>query len=324
MADLVSIVIPCHNAAEWLAETLDSTLLQEGVATQIILVDDGSTDGSVDVARRIGGNRIQIIQQPQSGASRARTSGTAAALGNFIQYLDADDVLLPGTLVERVRALSGGAGVAYCDWVRWTWKGDGVFGVTSTTTRTLSERPDVDILTDAWWPPGALLYRRSIVEQIGPWREDLPIIQDARFLLDAALVNASFVHVPAVGLKYRVHRASSLSRRDPRAFLEDCFRNAQQLHSQWRASNELDPERHAALLQVYTYVARSFFQSDRQRFHEVLTTILDLSPDFLPTGPPRFRALARILGYPAAEYVSSWFRRVKGIVTSPAADTNAA
>ena len=312
---LVSVIIPCHNAEAWLGETLDSVAIQRDVACEIIVVDDGSTDASVRVAESVGGRHVRVIRQEQQGVSAARNTGTSAARGTFLQYLDADDVLAPGAIRARVTALqTNAADVAYSDWVRWERQGDGTFEVGRFVTRKLGARPEIELLRDAWWPPGALLYRRSFVERILPWRVDLPVIQDARFQLDAALAGGRFVHVTGVGLKYRVHGGASLSQRDPRGFTLDCFNNAADLEDRWRKDGGLDDERRRALIFVYEHVARSFFPWDRSKFGAVVARLKSLEPRYRPAGPPGLRALSRVVGYPAAEQIALWWRQLKGAV----------
>ncbi len=311
---VVSVVIPCHNAEAWLGETLDSVAAQRDVTCEVIVVDDGSTDASVRVAESIG-RGVRVIRQERQGVGAARNAGTAAARGSFLQYLDADDVLAPGGVRARLKALqNSGADVAYSDWVRWERQQDGTFTLGRFMTRKLGARPEIELLRDAWWPPGALLYRRTFVDRILPWRTDLPIIQDARFQLDAALAGGRFVHVTGVGLKYRVHGSTSLSQRDPRAFTEDCYRSAAELDDRWRDGNALDDERRRALVAVYAHVARSFFPWDRSQFAAVVNRLRALDPGFRPAGPPALRALSGVLGYPAAEQIALWWRQVKGAV----------
>ena len=140
----VSVIVPCWNAERWIGQTIASAVSQLGVSFEIVLVDDGSTDASVRVAEEAGGPLLRVIRQPNSGASRARNTGTATARGEFLQYLDADDVLMPGTLAARVAAIQqSGADVAYCDWVRWESQADGTFRDGEVVARTLggSTRP---------------------------------------------------------------------------------------------------------------------------------------------------------------------------------------
>ena len=313
---LVSVIVPCRNAARWLPETLESVLTQQDVNVELIVVDDGSDDDSIAIARGTG-PRVTVVTQAPQGVSAARNAGTRMAHGEYLQYLDADDVLTPGTIAARVAALvSSQADVALTAWVRWEAAGAS-FVEGRIERRVMGDRPDVELLTDAWWPPGAVLYRRSLVEHIGGWRTDLPIIQDARFLLDAALHAAAFVYVEAVGLKYRVLEGS-LSRRDPKAFLDDCYRSAAELHDRWHDDGTLDQERRRALVKVYAHVARPFYATNRTRFDEALARILSLDPQFKPEAPASLRALSTLVGYPRAEHAALWWRQLKHAMRGPA------
>jgi glycosyltransferase involved in cell wall biosynthesis len=308
----VSVVIPCRNAEAWVTETVSSVVSQAAVSVELVVVDDGSEDRSAEVATAAAGGRLTLIRQPPSGVSRARNAGTAAATAPFIQYLDADDVLMPGTLAARVAALeSSQADVAYCDWQRWQQGRDGAFGPNGVVQRILGDRPELELLDDAWWPPGALLYRRVLVDRLLPWREDLPVIQDARFQQDAAFAGARFVHVPSVGLRYRVHESGSLSTRDPVAFLDDCFRNVSDLQDRWQAAGTLDEDRRRVLLRGYSFVVRSYFQQDRSRFDAALARARTLDPRFVPDGPRSLRLLSRAVGYRMAERVAAGWRAAK-------------
>lgn len=309
---LISVVIPCHNAEAWIGETLESVAAQRDVPLEVIVVDDGSTDNSVRIAESVGGRGVRVLRQTQQGVAAARNAGTEAAHGTFVQYLDADDVLAVGAIRARVTALqTSGADVAYSDWVRWERQPDGTFAVGRFMTRKLGPRPEVEMLRDAWWPPGALLYRRSFIDRILPWRVDFPIIQDARFQIDAALAGARFVHVTGVGLKYRVHGSTSLSQRDPRGFTLDCLRNAAELDDRWRTEGHLDDERRRVLVEVYANVARSVFSWDRPQFDAVVARLKQLEPNFRPATPPALRALSGVFGYPAAEQIAFWWRQLK-------------
>src|SRR5262245_14900968 len=90
---LVSVVIPCYNAERFLAETLESAFAQTYPHTEIIVVDDGSTDGSAKLIKDYG-DRVKAELGANRGGSAARNRGTALARGEFIQFLDADDVLV--------------------------------------------------------------------------------------------------------------------------------------------------------------------------------------------------------------------------------------
>ena len=102
---LVSIIIPCFNAEACLQETLDSALAQTHPEVEIIVVDDGSTDGTRALVAAYG-DRLRVIHGPNQGAASARNTGTALARGEFLLYLDADDLLEPEAIASRLAALA--------------------------------------------------------------------------------------------------------------------------------------------------------------------------------------------------------------------------
>ncbi len=104
MQPLVSIIITNHNYAEYLAEAIDSALAQSGVTTEVIVVDDGSTDGSAEVIAGYG-DAVQSIFQPNKGQCAASNAGFVRSNGDVIMFLDADDYLQPGAVRELASAL---------------------------------------------------------------------------------------------------------------------------------------------------------------------------------------------------------------------------
>src|SRR5688500_18155135 len=95
MSDLVSILIPAYNAERWIAATLQSALEQTWPAVEIIVVDDGSRDQTLAVARRFEGQSLKVVTQTNMGAAAARNTALGLAQGSYIQWLDADDLLAP-------------------------------------------------------------------------------------------------------------------------------------------------------------------------------------------------------------------------------------
>ncbi|MEH2191983.1 MAG: glycosyltransferase [Nostoc sp.] len=285
---LVSIIIPCYNAELFLYQTIESVFSQTFADYEIILIDDGSTDGTAEVIKSFG-NKISAEFGLNRGASAARNRGTELAQGKFIQYLDADDLLEPDALETRVNALeSSGADVAYSDWQKLEENETGEFLPGEVIARKIEDihfDPQIALFTDFWAPPAALLYRREIVDAIGGWNESLPIIQDARFLLDAALVGGKFVYVSGVGANYRVHKNNSLSSRSPLGFVKDCFHNACQVEEFWKNHGGLTPNRCAALAKVYDYTARTLFMTEEKIFQENLRHLYQVDPGFGFTWP---------------------------------------
>lgn len=104
MAPLVSIVIPCYNHAEFLAEAIESALAQDHRPLEVIVIDDGSTDNAAEVAQSYG-DKITYIRQDNQGLAGARNAGLARAKGDYLIFLDADDHLEPSYASETTRLL---------------------------------------------------------------------------------------------------------------------------------------------------------------------------------------------------------------------------
>jgi glycosyltransferase involved in cell wall biosynthesis len=315
-ANLVSIIIPCYNAQDFLAETLVSAFEQTYPRTEIIVIDDGSTDRTAELVLSYG-SRVNVEFGPNRGASAARNRGTALARGAFVQYLDADDLLTPDAIERRIAVLQEtGADVAYSDWEKLVEVEPGVFAVDERITRRIEEvhaDPEIALITDFWAPPAALTYRRKVIDRIGGWKEWLPVIQDARFLQDAGLVGGKFAYAPGVGARYRVHRGDSLSRRSQPAFVLDVFRNACDLQRIFEARGGINAEQRHALVQIYDYAARSLFYQDKTSFGECLVRLKQLAPGSQLTWPRVAAFASAMLGFKAAETLLSLLNALRRV-----------
>src|SRR5580704_10720504 len=96
----IAVVVPCYNASETLGQTLES-VTQQDVPVEIVVIDDGSTDASADIARRFS-PWARVIEGPNRGVSNARNRGIAETTAEWLVFLDADDLLKPGTLRRRL------------------------------------------------------------------------------------------------------------------------------------------------------------------------------------------------------------------------------
>lgn len=307
----ISVVIPCYNAASWISETLRSALAQDIPNLEVIVIDDGSTDGSGDIVARDFPS-VRLVRTINGGPSRARNLGTALAKGEFIQYLDADDLLAPGKLKIQLAALeASGAEVAYGDWQYLELQLDNGFVPTRMICKTLSGDPEIALFTDFWCPPAAYLFRSTIIARMSGWNERLPIIQDARFALDCALHGARFAYVSGVMAYYRVHGSDSVSRRNVDAFRRDCLLNALEVEAWWQEWGKIGPAHRAALLGVYAMVARGAYASDQETFEIAYQSLKRLKPDYVPSHPKLLALLSRLVGYRYAEQCALYYRWIK-------------
>lgn len=108
---LVSVVIPAYNAARTLTATVESALAQTVQDFEIVIVDDGSRDATLEVARSIADPRVRVLSQANGGAAAARNTGVRAATGEYVALLDADDLWLPHKLERQLTVLESAPGV---------------------------------------------------------------------------------------------------------------------------------------------------------------------------------------------------------------------
>jgi GT2 family glycosyltransferase len=174
MSALVSIIIPAHNSARWLAATLESALAQTWPHKEIIVVDDGSTDDTAAVARSFAARGVQSLTQPNLGAAAARNTGLARARGDYVQFLDADDLLAPDKLERQVRLLqaAGDGCIASCAWSRFI--DDPATAQPDPHRELWCDLAPVDWLVLAaehnrMMATATWLLPRAIVARIGPW-----------------------------------------------------------------------------------------------------------------------------------------------------------
>jgi len=307
----ISVIIPCYNAENWIQETLESVFKQEGeFKLEIIVVDDGSTDRSVDIIESEF-HEVNLIQIEKQGPSKARNIGTQESKGQYLQYLDADDLLAPGKLKKQIDLLEKtGADVSYGNWQKLEKNNNEQYYKSDVVRRELIS-PEIDLFGTFWCPPAVYLFKRSIVEKVGGGNENLPIIQDARFALDCALHGAKFEYVDEVVAYYRVHDSNSVSTRNNISFVKDCFVNACEVESWWIKNGGLTKERKDALKYAYSYVARASFEKDKETFNLAYNYLEKLFPNYLPEKPYLLFILSKLIGYQRAEYVAMNYRNLK-------------
>ena len=106
MEPLVSILIPAYNSEQWIADTIESALAQTWPKKEIIVVDDGSSDQTLRIAEQFASKAVRVVTQANQGASAARNTAFSICQGNYIQWLDADDLLAPDKVENQVRKIA--------------------------------------------------------------------------------------------------------------------------------------------------------------------------------------------------------------------------
>lgn len=169
---LVSIIMPLFDSERWLSETVRSVLDQTWRDWELLMVDDGSSDATVDIARGFESGRVKLLRQDNAGASAARNRALEVAQGEYLQFLDHDDLLAPEKIERQVARLAGSPNsVAACQWARFVTRPEEARFIREAVWRDLS--PIDWIVTSAMgggmMASSAWLIPRAVAERAGPW-----------------------------------------------------------------------------------------------------------------------------------------------------------
>lgn len=176
----VSVIVPAYNAEETIAAALRSALSQEMPVHEVIVVDDGSGDGTTAVVQGIGG--VRLIEQRNAGPAAARNAGIAAATGDWLAFLDADDVWLPQKIRVQCALLAAHPEVAMCssDWVRAQGLAPPAVDPGDIALRRFGWR---EILRLNRFQTSTALVRRDVAERVGGFRTAIDGTEDWDFWL---------------------------------------------------------------------------------------------------------------------------------------------
>jgi glycosyltransferase involved in cell wall biosynthesis len=202
----ISVIIPTYNRAELLAETLLSALEQTLADREIIVVDDGSTDRTSEVAKTFQ-DRIIYLRQPNSGPAKARNAGIRLAKGKYIAFLDSDDLWLPEKLELQYRFLEQTAsiGLVFTD-VMWFSNGQVLLPSLRERYQLYSGQVFEKLLFDNWIATSSVLVRRECLEEVGGFDEDPQIMYVEDWNLWIRLARQyQFALVDKVLVKRRYH-----------------------------------------------------------------------------------------------------------------------
>lgn len=308
----LSVVIPFWNSEQWLRTPIESVLAQDHPA-EIIAVDDGSTDGSLSIARSYG-PRVTVIRQANAGASTARNRGLAAATGDYVIFLDADDYF-DGPVLTGVAAtadgkrfdliLSPGAGETprgrYVHRHSVAWRGMDRAAIAT------------EIAMGQTTPINAQAWRRDYLDGLGGFRTDIQLREDTELLL-RAMIGGATLGFNEAGLAIWVVRpgeASKSKRRD-----EASLRSTHQWHRDHIAS--LPVRQHPALLDAYArrsygVAGTAFDQGYRALGREALALARECGLEGHPGGRAHAVA-ATILGLERKAVLARGWRALRGAV----------
>jgi glycosyltransferase involved in cell wall biosynthesis len=205
-APLVSVIIPAFNCAEFLPEAVASVRRQGRDDIEIIVVDDGSTDGTASVARSLGKD-IRVIGRENGGPAAARNTGIAGASGDVIAFLDADDLWPDGSLATRLARLASDPPV------------DVVLGQTQVKVRRKNGATGFEPFGEPWHCPlvGCGAYLRRALDAVGLFDETLDQSEDLDWFLRMREFKVPTARIEDVTVFYRLHDTNLTRGAGPKA-----------------------------------------------------------------------------------------------------------
>jgi len=300
----VSVLIPCYNAEKHIGETLESVFQQTWPAIEVIVVDDGSVDRSVAVVRSFARANLRLVEQENRGQTAALNVCLVHASGEFVQYLDADDLIEPEKIERQIVRLARYPGcVASCEWGRFlhspretrfdpeiVW-----CDLDPLDWLALSRADGLGMMLPAIW-----LVPTPIVRRIGPWMEDLTLNNDAEYFTRVLLAADRVLFCPGARCHYRSGLTNSLSGRKSRQAWESQFRVLQVCETYVRAREDSVRIRRAFALS-WQHMAHGCYPYDSDLAERALCHARALHPVAIrPDGGPAFRVASRLIGWRAA------------------------
>ncbi len=210
----LSVIIPNFNRETLIGETLSNLLGQTRLPDEIIVVDDGSTDKSVEVIQSFG-SKVKLIQQTNQGPGAARNAGLRIATGEFIQFQDSDDLFSLNKLEVQARLLDQtGADIAFSPWVKVRIEERRVIFENHVLQQKM---PPPKLSLACWWLRGwstvfqSLLFRRSCLDKIGFYRTDLKLGEDGELFFRALTASPKVAFSAEALTLYRLHETNKLT-----------------------------------------------------------------------------------------------------------------
>jgi glycosyltransferase involved in cell wall biosynthesis len=318
---LVSIIIPLYNAEKYVEETLQSVLEQSFEGWECIVVDDHSTDDSYLVAQRYilqYPNKFKLFRNPRKGACAARNFGFEQSTGEYIQYLDADDILSPHKLSSQLEQIQkfGNNYVYSCRWGRFY---DSIADVKWAHQAVDKDyEPSWQWLNDSWQGKGMTanscwLTHKDMIQKAGNWDENLLVNQDGDFFARVLLHSKAVKFVDEKGVYYRSGNTLSISQSS-----RYTVQKATSLLNSYKAYNQYAID-HEVLQELKQGLGNNFLMFMYQYHRYFPNLVAQAEKDFYqlgykkmwPVGGRNFILLAKWIGFKNALILTSLLKRLK-------------
>jgi len=317
MQPLVSILIPAHNAERWLGDTIESAIAQTWPQKEIIVVDDGSTDRTLAIARQFERNAIRVITQENQGAAAARNKAFSLSRGDYIQWLDADDLLAPDKVAHQMRAAAETKNkrtLFSCSWAYFRYrlvKANFIpnplwSDLTATEWMTRKLEGNWHMQTATW------LVTRELAETAGPWDTRLLGDDDGEYFARVISASSAIRFVPQSKVYYRITSDSRLSYIGRAEKKMEAHLVGMKLQIAYLLAHE-DSDRVRVACVSYLQNCLPFFYPERPDLvREAVQLATSLGGQLsLPKASWKYAWIEKLFGFGAAKHTQSYYNRGK-------------
>jgi glycosyltransferase involved in cell wall biosynthesis len=302
MKPLVSILIPAYNAEKWLTYTLHSALAQTWDNKEIVVVDDGSTDATLAVVRTFEVRGVKVFTKQNQGASATRNMAFSLCHGDYIQWLDADDLLAPDKIARQMEALQGLPSSRILlsgEWGSFMYRPSRAKFVPSGLWCSLpkSEWLMRKMEQNTYMQTASWLVSRELTEAAGPWDTRLLGDDDGEYFCRVLLASDGVHFVPGAKVYYRQAGPSSLSYIGGSNRKRDAQWVSMELHMRYLRSLEDSQRSRAACVKLMQNWMQNFYPERMDIFEKAKETS---------------RALGGQIEIPTLSWKYSWIRALFG------------
>ncbi len=321
---LVSIIIPVYNSAAFIEQTINSAIQQTWPNKEIILVNDGSTDNSLAIIKGYESASVKVFTQINKGAAAARNKGLVEANGDYIQFLDGDDLLSNTKIEEQINLLINNPGY---------------IGLCATVHFFDGENPNKQPIINEWYTEGtsdpadfliklyggaligptyggmiaihAWLTPKEIIVKAGNWNEELTVDDDGEFFCRVVLVSKGIKYAPGAISYYRKFKnASTLSAQKTYEAHKKKLQ-ATQLKAQHLLAKTNDPKARLALSRLFWDNAVNFYPQYINLANIAEHEAKVLAPDFNynPYNTRLNKKIASILGWRSVKLIQYFIHK---------------
>jgi glycosyltransferase involved in cell wall biosynthesis len=310
-------LIPAYNAEHWIADTIESAISQTWSRKEIIVVDDGSSDGTLTVARQFESDQVRVVTQPNHGAAASRNKAFSLSRGDYIQWLDADDLLSPDKVAHQMQAGAQVTDRRMLFSSPWAYFRSRPARAKFIPTPLWCDLGPTEWMIRKWegnWhmQTATWLVSREVTEAAGPWDTRLSVDDDGEYFSRVVNVSSGIRFVPQSRVYYRItptRRLSYIGRSNKK--MEAQFLGMKLQIEYLRVREDSDRIRAACVNYLQTWL-HNFYPNRSDLVEEAQQVAASLGGRLsVPKASWKYAWIEKLFGFAAAKHVQLYYNRAK-------------